>query len=124
VALLLDTTVLVQVLRGQQEAVARLRTLHAPPFISAISVEEIVRGMRSHEREATDALLNWVIVSDVGEPEARLAGAWRSAFAERGRTLSQADTLIAACAHHKGATLATANVKDFPMPELRVEHWA
>ncbi|MDE3070625.1 MAG: hypothetical protein KGJ43_07840 [Acidobacteriota bacterium] len=35
----------------------------------------------------------------------------------RGRTLSQADCLIAAAAHSLGATLATGNVKDHPMHE-------
>jgi predicted nucleic acid-binding protein len=123
VALLLDTTVLVRVLRGHSETVERLRVLTDPPFISAITVEEIMRGMRTHERDATESLLQWTIVADVSDQEARLAGAWRKAFAARGRTLSQADALIAACAHRRAATLATANVRDYPMQELTVEHW-
>jgi hypothetical protein len=44
-------------------------------------------------------------------------------FAAKGVTLAQADCLIAATAHSSGATLATANVRDFPMPGLRVEGW-
>ncbi|HVF76170.1 MAG TPA: hypothetical protein VM938_14125 [Acidimicrobiales bacterium] len=44
-------------------------------------------------------------------------------FAERGVTLHQADCLIAAAAVGVGAGLATANIDDFPMPELAVEHW-
>jgi predicted nucleic acid-binding protein len=123
VALLLDTTVLIGVLRGDQQTVARLRAVEIPPFVSAITVEEIVRGMRPHERDATEALLQWTIVADVSDQEARLAGTWRSAFAARGKTLSQADALIAACAHRRAATLATANIKDYPMQELTVEHW-
>jgi predicted nucleic acid-binding protein len=124
VALLLDTTVLVGVLRGHRPTIARLDGIGDPPFVSAITVEEITRGMRSHERDATAALFEWVIVAEIGEREAQLAGSWRKAFSARGRTLSQADALIAACAHRRGATLATANVKDFPMTrELRVERW-
>ncbi|MGI8661441.1 MAG: hypothetical protein ACR2LH_10515 [Thermoleophilaceae bacterium] len=38
-------------------------------------------------------------------------------------TLKQADCLIAAAAALNGLSLATANVKDFPMPELRVAYW-
>jgi predicted nucleic acid-binding protein len=123
VTLLVDTTVLVGVLREHEPTVARFKVMVDPPLASAITVEEILRGMRPREHEATEALLQWLIVADVGEREARRAAAWRSAYATRGITLSQADALIAACAHERGATLATANVKDFPMEELRVEHW-
>jgi predicted nucleic acid-binding protein len=123
VALLVDTTVLVGVLRNHKPTVARFNSVHDPPFISAITVEEILRGMRPYEHDATEALLQWTIVADVGEQEARQAAAWRKDYANRGLTLPQADTLIAACAHRLGATLATANLKDFPMEDLRVEHW-
>lgn len=122
-ALLVDTTVLVDVLRDHEPTVARFDAMRDPPFVSAITIEGILRGMRPHEHDATEALLQWLIVADVGEPEARQAAAWRGDYATRGITLSQADALIAACAHTRGATLATANVKDFPMQELRVERW-
>jgi|HubBroStandDraft_2_1064218.scaffolds.fasta_scaffold06756_7 predicted nucleic acid-binding protein len=122
-ALLVDTTVLVGVLRNHKPTVARFDAVRDPPFISAITVEEILRGVRPHEQDAAEALLAWTIVADVGEQEARQAAAWRQDYASRGRTLPQADTLIAACAHRRGATLATANLKDFPMEDLHVEHW-
>ena len=51
------------------------------------------------------------------------AGMWRRTFAEYGVTLHQADYLIAAAAEGIGASLATANVDDFPMREVLVEHW-
>lgn len=40
-----------------------------------------------------------------------------------GARLHQADCLIAAAAHLRGARLATGNPADFPMAELLVEHW-
>jgi predicted nucleic acid-binding protein len=43
--------------------------------------------------------------------------------AARGRTLTQADCLIAAAALTLGGQLATGNPKDFPMRELTVDHW-
>ncbi len=52
-----------------------------------------------------------------------MAGNWRRDFASRGVTLSQSDCLIAAAAVSAGASLATGNPKDFPMPGLEVEHW-
>jgi predicted nucleic acid-binding protein len=62
-------------------------------------------------------------VVPIGEPEARLAAAWRRSFAADGFTLQRWDLLIAACAVTRGVALATANVRHFPMPELTVEHW-
>jgi len=37
--------------------------------------------------------------------------------------LHQADCLIAAAAAGVNAALATANVDDFPMTEINVQHW-
>lgn len=122
-ALLLDTTVLVDALRGAEAVARRLSALTEPPLVSAISVEEIVRGMRPHEQEATQLLLSGAVIVPVGEPEARLAGNWRRDYAARGVTLSQADALIAASAVLRAAPVATANVRDFPMDEVTVEHW-
>lgn len=51
------------------------------------------------------------------------AGRWRREFQEHGVTLQQADCMIAAAAEGIGATLATANVADFPMPGVHVEYW-
>lgn len=31
--------------------------------------------------------------------------------------------MIAAAAHQQGAVLTTGNPKDFPMPQLSVQHW-
>ncbi len=124
--LLLDTTILIDVLRGRSVA-ARLKDLSAigerPPWISAISVEEIHRGARPSESEAIKALLDGLQVVPVGRREAETAGVWRRDFAKLGVTLAQSDCLIAASAHVLGIRLATGNVKDYPMPDLMVEHW-
>lgn len=51
------------------------------------------------------------------------AGSWRRTFARRGVTLHQADCLIAAAAVGVAASLATANVADFPITEVDVQYW-
>lgn len=63
-------------------------------------------------------------LAPLGLAEGIRAGTWRREFAERGVTLHQADCLIAAAAAGVGASLATANVADFPMSDVVVEHWA
>ena len=123
---LLDTTVLIDLLRGRPAAVARLRALREAgdsPHACAVNVEEIARGLRSGEDAAARRLFDGLRMVPLGAQEGWRAGDWRRAFASRGRTLAQADCLIAAAAHAAGARLATGNAKDFPMPEVVVEDW-
>jgi predicted nucleic acid-binding protein len=123
--LLLDTTVLIDALRGR-EAAERLRRLRGdgpPPYVCAINVEEVWRGARPNEEEAVGRLLGALRVAPLRGTEGERAGRWRSQFAAQGTTLSQADCLIAAAALGVGARLATGNPRDFPMVELEFEHW-
>ena len=123
-AYLLDTTVLIDALRGRPAA-DRVRGLRRRevPYICAVNIEEIVRGMRPAEEEPALAFLAGFRVAPLGRVQGQLAGAWRRAHAETGVTLSQADCLIAAAALGVDATLATGNPADFPMSDLAVEHW-
>jgi predicted nucleic acid-binding protein len=117
--------VLIDVLRGRP-ASARLRTLRVQqdiPCTCAINVEEVYRGIRPTEEAVVRRLFNGLLIAPLGRPEGELAGFWRRAYAAQGVTLSQSDCLVAAAAVRLGARLATANVKDFPMPDLVVEDW-
>jgi predicted nucleic acid-binding protein len=117
--IVLDTTVLIDVLRGHRPALAYLRALDEPPACSELTRVEVIRGLRRREREATETLmrtLRWVAVD---EPIARRAGAlgerWRKSHA-----LSTVDLVIAATAEELGAELATSNTRHYPMfPGLR-----
>jgi predicted nucleic acid-binding protein len=125
VPLVLDTTVLIDALRGRPAAdrIEDLMISQELLLTTAVNVEEIVRGLRPAEQEAVDLLLTGLRIVPIRRAEAERAGRWRREFAARGVTLHQADCLIAAAAHSAGGRLATANVKDFPMPELSVEEW-
>lgn len=122
--ILLDTTVVVDALRGSEAIRERLEATEELLVVSAITVEEITYGVRPREEHETRRLFDELIVLPLGREEAVLSGRWRREYALAGTTLDLTDTLIAACAYLAGAALATANVKHFPMPELRVEHWA
>ena len=123
--LLLDSTVLIDALRGRPAAarVAGLRRLGVEPWVCAISVEEIWRGLRSGEKSIAQRLFQGLRLAPLGVSEGWRAGTWRREFAQRGVTLHQADCLIAASATGVGAAIATANVDDFPMADVTVEHW-
>ena len=123
--LLLDSTVLIDALRGRSAAtrLAGLRRTGTEPWACVISVEEIWRGLRPGEEIVARRLFNGLRLAPLGVSEGMRAGAWRQAFARQGITLHQADCLIAAAAAGIHAALATANVDDFPMTEINVQHW-
>lgn len=123
--LLLDTTVLIDVLRARPAArrLLALRRTGDLRATSPVNVEAIVRGLRPAEQTTPDVLFAGLHVLPVGREEAELAGGWRRDFAARGVTLHQADCLVAATAVRAGARLATGNPEDFAMQGLHVEHW-
>ena len=123
--IVLDSTVLIDALRGRPAA-ERLRTLRRhgdEPWTTAISVEEIWRGLLPGEEAAASRLIRGLRCTPFGPAEGMRAGTWRREFAARGVTLHQADCLVAAAAVGIEGRLATGNPDDFPMPELTVEHW-
>ncbi len=123
--LVLDSTVLIDYLRGRPavQRVQELRRTGDLPATTAINVEEIVRGLRAAETPAARRLFSGLLLLPIQDDAAWHAGDWRRHHAQRGRTLSQQDCLVAATTLLAGGTLATGNPKDFPMPELSVSHW-
>ena len=123
--LMLDSTVLIDALRGRPAAkrLAALRRTGTEPWACVISVEEIWRGMLPGEEHGARRRFSGLRIAPLGVAEGMRAGSWRRAFAGDGITLHQADCLIAAAAVRIGATLATANVDDFPMTELSLMPW-
>src|SRR5512133_2661084 len=88
--------------------------------VCAISVAELYSGLSAKRRASWEswimALSYWHIDIDV----AMRAGTYRKTASEGGRTLSVTDSLLAALAHEKDATLLTSNIKDYPMKDVRV----
>jgi predicted nucleic acid-binding protein len=91
--------------------------------VCAISIEEIWRGLRQIDEPVARRLFNGLRVAPLGAAEGIRAGTWRREFPDRGITLHQADCLVAATALGIGASIATANIDDFPMGEITVDHW-
>lgn len=123
--LLLDTTVLIDALRGRaaRQRILDLRRSGEVPYICAVNVDEIARGARQHEHKLTRDLVDSLRWAPLGRDQGWRAGRWRAEFAAHGVTLGQADCLVAAAAAGIGGRLATGNPQDFPMEELVVEHW-
>jgi predicted nucleic acid-binding protein len=113
---LLDTTVLIDVSRGRQPALAWLHEALIPPgqvCVSTVTIAEFFAGVRPPHRGDwqifVEKLTHWDVTTEI----AFRAGALRYDLARQGRALLIADALIAATALAYGAVLVTANIKDF-----------
>lgn len=123
-AFLLDSTVLIDYLRGHPEVIARVQALANEGHnlgICAVNVAEVSAGMLEHEREVTERLLGWLEFLEISYETARAAGELQAELRRQGRKADLADTLIGTVALTNGSTLLTDNVKDFPLPGLQVE---
>ncbi len=116
--IVLDTSVLVDHLRGRSQARDALQHGVADGARLAASVLtkiEVLRGMRSAERSAVRQLfaaLEWIAMSDdVAETAGQFARHYRSSH----HNIEVPDYIIAATTYRLDAELWTCNVKHFPM---------
>jgi predicted nucleic acid-binding protein len=118
VRVLVDTSVLIDHLRGDRRAVGLLAG-HAQAADELWSVTpvrtEILAGQRRGEEAATRALLDSLQWLDVTVEVADRAGAMAARFLASHRNIDTIDYLIAAGAEFLGARLLTQNVRHFPM---------
>ena len=119
---LLDTDVLIDVLRGEPRTTATLRDLEqrgVPLHYTAITVAEVYAGLRAFEAVAVEeffATRREVVLDHVA---GRRAGAYLARYATS-HGVRIADALIAAAASTTGLTLWSANRKHFPMRDVRL----
>jgi predicted nucleic acid-binding protein len=113
----LDTTVLVDQLRGSEEAFGYLAGLEGRPICSEITRIEVMQGLRSSERRGANKLFAAVAWVPVDETVARRAGELGRRWRRSHPGIGVADLVIAATAEELGAELATRNLKHFPMFE-------
>jgi predicted nucleic acid-binding protein len=120
---LLDTSILIDALRGVRGRAEELAHLVEDGHLlacSVITVAEVYARMRPRERAATVALLESLETYDVTRQIAERAGLLRRIWAARGRTPALVDVLIASTALGLGLVLVTDNTRDFPMKELQL----
>lgn len=115
-----DSTVLVDILRGLPSAGEYVRSTERRLVASEVTRIEVLRGLRTEERSAAERLfrgLRWV---SLDEPIARRAGELGRRWRRTHRGMGLADLVVAATALELAAELATGNVRHFPMfPDLR-----
>lgn len=116
-SVVLDTDVLVDQLRGSEDAFEYLAGLKVRPACSEITRIEVIQGLRSAERRAANRLFATVAWVPVSESVARRAGELGRRWRRSHPGIGVADLVIAATAEEIEGTLATRNLKHFPMFE-------
>lgn len=111
----LDTSVLIDHLRSVTPATEYLAGLDERPSCSELSRIEVMQGLRSAERRDAGklfALVDWI---PVNEALARRAGELGRRWRRSHPGIGVVDLAIAATAQQVGGTVATRNLKHFPM---------
>jgi predicted nucleic acid-binding protein len=111
----IDTSVIIDILRGLDAALHYVERLEDVPACSEITRVEVTRGLRSAERAPAERLfqqLRWIALD---EPVARRAGELGRTWRKSHPGISSADLVIAATSEQLEADLATTNVRHFPM---------
>lgn len=117
--LVLDTSVLIDHLRGRSRAATEL----IPNGIdrgdelwsSYIVRAELLAGMRAEEEDATRDLMRLISWSEVDESVSEAAGALGRRYLRSHPGIEVADLIVAALAQHLDADLKTTNLKHYPM---------
>lgn len=128
----LDTTFLIDLLRGDQGAVKKAGELDeaGPHATTSINVFELVYGIYRSKRvdrraKAAQAqrLFNRLVVLFLNYDAASRAGVTLGELARKGKEISALDGLTACIALAHGCkVVVTRNVRDFqPIPEVQVE---
>ena len=125
---LLDSNVVISLMRGVPVVVDRLRRHSPSEFgMSAIVAHELFYGAHKGSRVAANLARVEAMQVEVVEfdaEDARRAGELRAALAKAGTPLGPYDVLIAGQALARGLTLITHNTREFNRVEgLVVEDW-
>lgn len=111
---LLDTCILIDVLRGKPDALTLFELFKRPPFISVLSVAELYQGLKNEsEKEDTNALLSSTVILELTSSAAMKGGILCQKY-KKSHGVGLIDALIGATAELESLTLITLNKKHFP----------
>ena len=112
---LIDTDVLIEYLRGREQAIRYLEGLEGVLCVSAITVAELYSGVKGEQEQAAlDRFVEAFEVIAVDEALAKLGGLCRRDYRPKHGT-GLADALVAMSAKAAGAVLVTFNRRHYPM---------
>ena len=112
---LFDTDVLIEYLRGKDEAQIYIDSIQDLVYMSSITMAELYAGVRKgEESRKLDVFIETFEVISLNKNIAKMGGLYRNQYKPSHGT-GLADALIAATAKEIGAQVITFNIKHFPM---------
>ena len=117
--LLLDSDVVINILKKKEETLKRLdevgdRMLYLSPIVSA----EIFAGIRPGELDQIETLFSYFQPLQIDTETGKIAGEYANHFRKAYSGISLEDYLIAASARQHHLILWTYNRKHYPMQEI------
>lgn len=130
IAALLDTDMVIALLRGNPTVIRKARSLPAQALgISSVTLYELRVGVEKsgdpakNRRFLEDALAPFALLA-FDDAAALEAARVRAKLEKNGKGIGPYDTLIAGHALSVGARLVTANTREFGrVPALKLENW-
>jgi len=121
VSILIDSDVVIEVLRGRDQAILAqwsvLAASPAPILVSPITFAEVGAGARASEMQTLSQFFTLLTCVAIDQAIGQLAGEYLRRFS-KSHNLKIADALIAASAVQNQAALWTRNRKHYPMADL------
>lgn len=117
-SIVVDTNVLIDCLRGKEEALSAVREAHISGsrlLCSLVTKAEIYAGLWPEEEAGAKKLLDSFDWVDITDDIATLAGKWAFEYRDSHQDVGLIDYLIAATCKCFKSSFWTLNVKDFPM---------
>ena len=119
---LIDTDILIWVLRGNEKYEEFLQSLKDKNAfsISTVTIAEIYKNIYPSELLKTESVLEEFLTWDVTKSIAKQAGLYWQQYVKQLKNLSLTDCLIAATANVNNLTLISLNIKHFPMKDIKI----
>ena len=114
-AMLLDTDVLIDFLRGYEKAVSFVNANSSRIILSSVVVAELYAGVKGDAEQATlERFISLFRVIPVDSEIAKTGGLYKRDFS-KSHGVGLADAILAATAESENAELITLNTKHYPM---------
>jgi len=114
-AMLLDTDVLIDFLRGYEKAVSFVNANSSRIILSSVVVAELYTGVKGDAEQATlERFISLFRVIPVDSEIAKTGGLYKRDFS-KSHGVGLADAILAATAESENAELITLNTKHYPM---------
>ena len=118
--ILLDTDILIWILRGNKEIKEQFSKIvtdsNGLVFLAPIQIAEIYAGLREKERVETELFLDSFHFVDINKNIGKLAGQYLNKYS-KSHNVTISDSMIAACIKVHSCKLWTLNHKHYPMLE-------